>query len=37
LVAQARILAGSNFDSERLAEVLDQVYSGGQIAAVVAR
>jgi glycosyltransferase involved in cell wall biosynthesis len=37
LVAQARILAGSNFDSERLAEVLDQVYSGGRTAAVVAR
>jgi glycosyltransferase involved in cell wall biosynthesis len=37
LVVQGRVLAGSNFDSERLAEVLDEVYSRGRTAGVVAR
>lgn len=37
LVAQGRILAGGNFDAERLAEVLDQVYSAGRTARLVAR
>lgn len=37
MAGQAQILAGSNFDSERLAEVLDQVYTGGRTAGLVAR
>jgi glycosyltransferase involved in cell wall biosynthesis len=37
LVRQGRVLAGATFDAERLAEVLDQVYSGGRTAGVVAR
>jgi glycosyltransferase involved in cell wall biosynthesis len=37
LVRQARLLAGATFDAERLAEVLDQVYSGGRTAGLVAR
>lgn len=37
MVTQGRILAGGNFDAERLAEVLDQVYSAGRTARLVAR
>jgi glycosyltransferase involved in cell wall biosynthesis len=37
LVRQGRVLAGATFDAERLAEVLDQVYSGGRTAGLVAR
>ncbi|WP_020385086.1 glycosyltransferase [Kribbella catacumbae] len=37
MVAQGRVLAGGNFDAERLAEVLDQVYSQGRTARLVAR
>jgi glycosyltransferase involved in cell wall biosynthesis len=37
LVRQGRTRAGSDFDSERLGEVLDQVYSTGRTAGVVAR
>jgi glycosyltransferase involved in cell wall biosynthesis len=37
LVRQGRVLAGGTFDAERLAEVLDQVYSGGRTAGLVAR
>lgn len=37
MVARGRILAGGNFDAERLAEVLDQVYSDGRTARLVAR
>jgi glycosyltransferase involved in cell wall biosynthesis len=37
LVRHGRVLAGATFDAERLAEVLDQVYSGGRTAGLVAR
>jgi glycosyltransferase involved in cell wall biosynthesis len=37
LVRHGRLLAGATFDAERLAEVLDQVYSGGLTAGLVAR
>jgi glycosyltransferase involved in cell wall biosynthesis len=37
LVRQGRTRAGSDFDAERLGEVLDQVYSTGRRAGVVAR
>lgn len=37
MVARGRVLAGGNFDAERLAEVLDQVYSLGRTARLVAR
>lgn len=37
MVAQGRVLAGGTFDAERLAEVLDQVYSKGRTAGLVAR
>ncbi|TDU83936.1 glycosyltransferase involved in cell wall biosynthesis [Kribbella voronezhensis] len=37
LVRQGRLLAGATFDAERLAEVLDQVYSGGLTAGLVRR
>ncbi|GAA3585029.1 glycosyltransferase [Kribbella ginsengisoli] len=37
LVRQGRVLAGATFDAERLADVLDQVYSGGRTAGLVAR
>jgi glycosyltransferase involved in cell wall biosynthesis len=37
LVRQGRVLAGATFDAARLAEVLDQVYSGGRTAGLVAR
>jgi len=37
MVGQARLSAGRTFDAERLAEVLDEVYSGGRTAGLVAR
>lgn len=37
MVAQGRVLAGGTFDAGRLAEVLDQVYSNGRTAGLVAR
>lgn len=37
LVRYGRLLAGASFDAERLAEVLDQVYSGSRTAGLVAR
>ncbi|MEU4396537.1 glycosyltransferase [Kribbella sp. NPDC023855] len=37
LVRLGRVLAGATFNAERLAEVLDQVYSGGRTAGLVAR
>ncbi len=37
MVAHGRVLAGGTFDAERLAEVLDQVYSKEQTAGLVAR
>ncbi|WP_328993367.1 glycosyltransferase [Kribbella sp. NBC_01245] len=37
MVALGRVLAGANFDAGRLAEVLDQVYSTGRTAGLVAR
>ncbi|WP_112238786.1 glycosyltransferase [Kribbella monticola] len=37
MVQQGRLLAGATFDAERLAAVLDQVYSGGLTAGLVAR
>jgi glycosyltransferase involved in cell wall biosynthesis len=37
MVAQGRVLAGGTFDGERLAEVLDQVYSKERTAGLVAR
>ena len=37
LVRQGRLLAGATFDAERLAEVLDQVYSGGRTVGLVTR
>ena len=37
LVQHGRVLAGATFDAARLAEVLDQVYSGGRTAGLVAR
>ncbi|GAA0946935.1 glycosyltransferase family 4 protein [Kribbella koreensis] len=37
LVRQGLVLAGATFDAERLADVLDQVYSGGRTAGLVAR
>jgi glycosyltransferase involved in cell wall biosynthesis len=37
LVRQGRTRAGSDFDAERLGEVLDQVYSTGRTAGVLAR
>ena len=37
LVQYGRVLAGATFDAARLAEVLDQVYSGGRTAGLVAR
>jgi glycosyltransferase involved in cell wall biosynthesis len=37
MAGQAKLLAGSNFDSERLAEVLDQVYTGGRTTGLVVR
>jgi glycosyltransferase involved in cell wall biosynthesis len=37
LVRRGRVLAGATFDAVRLAEVLDQVYSGGRTAGLVAR
>jgi glycosyltransferase involved in cell wall biosynthesis len=37
LVRHGRLLAGATFDAGRLAEVLDQVYSGGMTAGLVAR
>jgi glycosyltransferase involved in cell wall biosynthesis len=37
LVRQGRLLAGATFDADRLAEVLDQVYSGGRTVGLVTR
>lgn len=37
LVRQGRLLAGATFDAARLAEVLDEVYSGRRTARLVAR